>query len=200
MASGDKFYLADKATLDEVKGKIGNTADTGGSSTTGSVFAKLNYLISQVSTYLSSVYSWVTKIGSATDTGGTATAGTVMAKENAVLIEVNKLGNTNDTGATATTGSLFAKVNSIFNKSCVKSVQRGMVTMDSSIKQVTISPVDMNKSFVLVSCTNTSIVNYLTIEVGIRAYLSSSTTIRFDTTAWGDRYTTGVTWQVIELN
>lgn len=91
MASGDKFYIADKATLDEVKGKIGSTTDTGGSSTAGSIFGKLNYLVSQVSSYLSSVYNNCLKIGSTTDTGGAASAGTIMAKLNEVILKNGKL-------------------------------------------------------------------------------------------------------------
>lgn len=121
MASGDKFYVADKATLDEVRDKIGSTTDTGGSSTvgtvmakenavlvevgkigatndaqsssttTGSIFAKLNYLVYQISAYLSSISSWVIKIGATTDTGGTTSAGTVMAKANAILDASGKI-------------------------------------------------------------------------------------------------------------
>ena len=95
MASGDKYYIADKATLDEVKGKIGSTTDTGGSSTAGSVFGKLNYLVSQVSSYLSSVYNNCLKIGTATDAGGSTTAGTIMAKLNDVITKNGKLADSN---------------------------------------------------------------------------------------------------------
>lgn len=45
MASGDKFYLADKETLDEVDGKIGMTTDAGGSETVGTSMAKLNAIL-----------------------------------------------------------------------------------------------------------------------------------------------------------
>ncbi len=66
MAVGDKVYIADKPTLDtvktntdDIKTKIGDTNDAQSSSTsTGSVFAKLNYLVSQISAYLSTTYSW----------------------------------------------------------------------------------------------------------------------------------------------
>lgn len=47
MASGNKNYLADKATLDEVNNKIGTTNDT---ENVGSVMAKLNALISKLET------------------------------------------------------------------------------------------------------------------------------------------------------
>lgn len=42
MATGDRVQLADKPTLDAVRNNIGNTNDTGGTSTTGTTQAKLN--------------------------------------------------------------------------------------------------------------------------------------------------------------
>ena len=42
MATGDRVQLADKPTLDAVRDNIGNTNDTGGTSTTGTTQAKLN--------------------------------------------------------------------------------------------------------------------------------------------------------------
>lgn len=99
-----------KDNVEQIKQEIGITTDTGGSSTAGSVFAKLNYLVSQVSSYLSSVYSWVTKIGNTADTGGTSTAGTVMAKENMII---EQLGITTDTGATTISGTVMGKLNNM---------------------------------------------------------------------------------------
>lgn len=128
MASGDKFYLADKETLDEVKGKIGSTADTGGSSTAGSVFGKLNYLVSQLSSYLATIYSWINtlmgKVGNTNDSEGTATTGTVMGKLNYLVARMgsvyswannifSRVGATTDTGGTTTAGTVMAKENAI---------------------------------------------------------------------------------------
>ncbi len=138
MASGDKFYLADKDTLDEVNGKIGSTTDTGGSSsvgtvmakgnailaevgkigitndeqssstTTGSIFAKLNYLVSQVSLYLSDIY---TRLGAQADSNTTGSkSSTVHGKLNWFI---DLLGKTNDTGGTTTAGTLLAKANAM---------------------------------------------------------------------------------------
>lgn len=42
MATGDRLQIADKPTLDNVNTSIGETDDTGGSETTGTVMAKLN--------------------------------------------------------------------------------------------------------------------------------------------------------------
>lgn len=118
MASGDKFYLADKATLDEVKGKIGSTTDTGGSSTAGSVYAKLNYLVSQVSSYLSNIHTYVSRIGSTNDSQGTDTTGTVMGKLNKLINSIfnalSKIGSDDD----AVTGdTVFSRLNLIKSKS-----------------------------------------------------------------------------------
>ena len=62
MAAGDKVFIADKATLDAAKTaidtvntKVGVTGDTGGSATAGSIFAKLNALITS---FASHVASW----------------------------------------------------------------------------------------------------------------------------------------------
>lgn len=47
MAIGDKVYIADKPTLDVVDTKIGATTDTGGTTTAGGIFAKLNAILQQ---------------------------------------------------------------------------------------------------------------------------------------------------------
>ena len=52
MAVGDKVYLADKQTLDEVNGKVGATNNTGGTATAGTLFGKLNAIISSIATHV----------------------------------------------------------------------------------------------------------------------------------------------------
>lgn len=118
MASGDKFYIADKDTLDEVKGKIGSTTDTGGSSTAGSVFGKLNYLVSQLqASYIANIYSWcsalISRIGSNSDVANSAIGATAHGKLNWFL---NLFGKTDDTGGSTTAGTVMAKENAILNK------------------------------------------------------------------------------------
>ena len=53
MAVGDKLYIADKPTLDEVNSKVGATNNTGGSATAGTIFGKLNAIISSRATHVS---------------------------------------------------------------------------------------------------------------------------------------------------
>ncbi len=79
---------------------IGTTTDTGGTTSAGTVMAKLNKLLTDWTTtragYITNLNSRLTStragyldklanIGTTTDTGGTATAGTLMAKVNALL-------------------------------------------------------------------------------------------------------------------
>lgn len=52
MATGDKIYIADKITLDSVNTKVGSSGDTGATTTTGSLFAKINSLTSRVAAFV----------------------------------------------------------------------------------------------------------------------------------------------------
>ena len=52
MATGDKIYIADKQTLDDVSAKVGATNNTGGSATSGTVFGKLNAIISGIASFV----------------------------------------------------------------------------------------------------------------------------------------------------
>ncbi len=103
----------ENAILGEV-GKIGAPNDAGSSSTTGttvSIFAKLNYLVDQVKSYLFNIYN---RLGTPTDSANGTTSGNVHAKLNWFL---NLFGKTDDSGATATTGTAMGKLNKILSKS-----------------------------------------------------------------------------------
>ena len=251
MASGDKFYIADKATLDEVKGKIGSTTDTGGSSTAGtvmakenavlgevgkigasndagnsnttgttvSIFAKLNYLVSQVSSYLSNIYSrigsqsdaansatsasahgklnwFINLFGKTDDTGATATTGSIMAKENAILVEANKIGNPDDVGGT----TLFGKLNFLPRTK----VQRGVVSLSytNPARSISISPINPEKTLIVISGSTYIILTDGSIEVN--AYVSNVTansfTINLCTSQYGTKNaaSSSFSWELVE--
>ena len=57
MATGDKIYIADKQTLDDVHSKIGATNNTGGTASAGTIFGKLNAIISSIASF---VANWTT--------------------------------------------------------------------------------------------------------------------------------------------
>lgn len=63
-----------------VSGKVGSTTDTDGSSTAGSIFAKLNYLVSQVSSYLATSYSLINTIMGKIGAAGATTEYTLFGK------------------------------------------------------------------------------------------------------------------------
>ena len=134
MAIGDKIYIADKPTLDEVKSNIGATADTGGTTAAGGIFAKLNAILQQ---FLS---NW-TAVRAA---------------------KLDGIGSADDTGGTATTGTVMGKLNALFGGGAIKSIQRGVCGSytDSKEQTVTISEVNTSKSIVLLSCTSQSSSSY----------------------------------------
>lgn len=52
MAAGDKIYIADKQTLDDVNSKVGQTGNTGGTASAGTIFGKLNAIISSIASFV----------------------------------------------------------------------------------------------------------------------------------------------------
>lgn len=52
MATGDKIYIADKQTLDDVNAKVGSTNNTGGTASAGTIFGKLNAIISSIASFV----------------------------------------------------------------------------------------------------------------------------------------------------
>ena len=52
MATGDKIFIADKQTLDDVNSKLGSTGNTGGSASAGTIMGKLNAIISSITTFV----------------------------------------------------------------------------------------------------------------------------------------------------
>lgn len=67
-----------EADVTEIKTEMGNTQDTGGSESGGSVFAKLNKIIHDI-------LGMIANIGNTADAGATETSGTLMGKTNALL-------------------------------------------------------------------------------------------------------------------
>ncbi len=72
---------AQESTLNGINSKIGETGNTGGSSSSGSIFAKLNKIITDAAS-LSSL------IGQTNNSGGTTSAGTVFAKLNKIISDI----------------------------------------------------------------------------------------------------------------
>ena len=102
-----EINVALESSVEDVKSSIGATGNTGGSTTTGTVFGKLNKIIADLASHISSWTSTragyidtiksntdrltsaratkIDNIGATGDTGGSVSAGTVMGKLNALL-------------------------------------------------------------------------------------------------------------------
>lgn len=83
-----------KTGVEDLQEKVGNTDDGGGSSTAGSVFAKLNQLITDAATmvgrWTQSRADKVDSIGETTDSGATENSGTLMGKVNVLIDNANR--------------------------------------------------------------------------------------------------------------
>ncbi len=118
--------------LDEMKALIGQTGNTGGTASAGTVMAKLNKLLTDWTTtragYINTINTNASNLntrltstragyldklanfGATGDTGGTSTAGTLTAKVNATI---SNIGQTNNTGGTTSAGTVMAKMNKL---------------------------------------------------------------------------------------
>lgn len=108
MAVGDKLYIADKPTLDEVNSKVGATNNTGGSATAGTLFGKLNAIISSIATHVS---NWTAERADNLDT----TVSSRQSEANA-LARYNSIStNTGPNHTASATGTLSQKLSHIIN-------------------------------------------------------------------------------------
>lgn len=86
--------VAQQQTVEEINEKIGTTTDSNGSSKAGSVFAKLNQLITDAATmvgrWTQSRADKVDSIGETTDSGATENSGTLMGKVNVLIDNANR--------------------------------------------------------------------------------------------------------------
>ena len=118
--------------LNDLNKLIGSAANTGGTTTVGTVMAKLNKLltdwtntragkidtihtnVSNLNTRLTSTRGGyldkLANFGATGDTGGTSTGGTLTAKVNTALSNIGQTGNT---GGSASAGTIMAKLNKL---------------------------------------------------------------------------------------
>ena len=94
MAAGDKIYLADKQTLDDVNAKVGVTTDTGGTAKAGTLMGKVNALITSL---LGLMANWTAARAANLDAAVSSreSEANAVARHNALLaaISTNAAGN-----------------------------------------------------------------------------------------------------------
>lgn len=72
-------------TLDNIKALIGQTGNTGGSASAGTIMAKLNKLLTDWTSTRAGYIDKLANFGTTGETGGSTTSGTMMAKLNKLL-------------------------------------------------------------------------------------------------------------------
>lgn len=111
MAVGDKTYIADKETLDDVHEKVGSTNNSGGTATSGTIFGKLNAIISSIASH---VASWTaaraTKVDNI-DATVSSRQSEALAAERYSVLNYNTATNNTASG----TGTLSQKLSHIIN-------------------------------------------------------------------------------------
>ena len=206
-----------------IDSKIGTTTDTGGTSSAGGIFAKLNKLLTDWTTTRA---SRIDDIYTATTTNNTAsTTGTLSQKLSSAINTLSSiLTNTNASTTSSSTGTLSQKLNYIriligtgsdngtttlfgllkglSSKGIVKSVQRG-VTTNTSITISTVNPqkclVILNNSFLSHALNRSS--DYSSYVYGsiVKSLTENNLTITKNYYEHSSDSYKEVSWQVIEF-
>ena len=111
MATGDKVYIADKQTLDDVNSKVGQTGNAGGTASAGTIFGKLNAIISNIAAHMA---AWTTARAAKVDNLDT-TVSSRQSEQNA-YDRYNILNqNTGVNNTASATGTLSQKLSHTIN-------------------------------------------------------------------------------------
>ena len=111
MAEGDKIFIADKQTLDDVHSKVGATNNTGGSATAGTIFGKLNAIINSIASF---VTNWTEARAAKVDNLDAAVSS--RQSEANALSRYNQLNtNTGVNNTASATGTLSQKLSHAIN-------------------------------------------------------------------------------------
>lgn len=217
------IQVADKPTLDTVNtnvsavktstDKIGNTNDTGATSTAGTVLGKQNKIIGDIATVntnvgtintnVSSIKSATDNIGATNATGGSTTAGTLMAKSNKIITDVGTVStnvstvNTNIGTSSATASSsgtsLFALIKYIVTT--VGAVDTNVNTVKSSTDRIGATDDAASGASAttgtLMAKTNKALNNQVTIDNHVNTVITDTTAIKTSTDKIGATGDTG---------
>lgn len=208
-----------KASVGGVSGKIGETGNTGGSTAGGTVFAKLNAVLSHLMNNLSAARA------AAIDTINTNASNASTRAEKARTAAENAQNYTATNNSGSKTGILSQKasytismlenntyglnaikgvintINTNAAKSGIKSIQRGLFNSEknSDVSEnniyyfdISVAPVNINKTML--------IANASTDKVTCNARIVNSNTIRLYYAAHGYSVFKNINWQLIEFN
>lgn len=134
-----------------IDSKIGTTTDTGGTSSAGGIFAKLNKLLTDWTTTRA---SRIDSIYTNTTTNNTAnTTGTLSQKLSSVISTLSSiLTNTNASTTSSSTGTLSQKLNYVINNMVTKDFFLGEAIEFTSPGTYTITIPTFAKSMIVTAC------------------------------------------------
>ncbi len=201
-----EINVALESSVEDVKSSIGATGNTGGSTTAGTIFGKLNKIIADLASHISSWTSTragyidrlangtygLDKIKADTTTNNTSSKTGILSQKLSYLISL--LENTTY-GLSAIKTAI--NNNSSSSNSVIKSIQRGSTSIgyQAQVATATINAVDMNKAFLI----TTGFIDANTegnSPQTYRAEITNSTTLTFNCAYYANGT---ISWQVIEF-
>ena len=129
MAEGDKLFIADKQTLDDVNSKVGQTGNNGGTASAGTIFGKLNAIISSIASH---VANWTAARAAKVDNLD-AKVSTRQSEADAVVRYSNLNTNTGVNNTASATGTLSQKLSHIINTVATRESDADAVTRYSNL-------------------------------------------------------------------
>ena len=196
----------------EITNRIGNTTDTGGSTTSGTVMGKLNKVLENEEGSKTNTEALKNDIASVKENVSSVKSDVAGVKadvsnvKTSVTAVSNKIGTATDTNGSATAETVMGKLNSIMaggGIKCIKSVQRGTISENGT---VTISAVNTLKTIILLNgqlgayyriTGNSSTYGY---GWAVLPYISAFTSTSFTISKSVNNENSGtISWQVIEF-
>lgn len=171
---------------------VGGTSNTGGTASAGSVFAKLNKVLTDYTSQRAGKLDKLDTTVSSRAPSSTALSNATWTNTRAGYLDYLA----NGTYGLSAIRTFLTTVKTTASQSGIKSVQRGTATFVSgSPTTVTISSVNMSKAFVIANVSSTR-TDFRSCDAGAGGYLSSSTKLVLSCNYGGTRY---IPWQVVEF-
>jgi hypothetical protein len=113
-----EINVALESSVEDVKSSIGATGNTGGSTTAGTIFGKLNKIIADLASHIS---SWTSTRAGYIDTINTNAARLTSAR----ATKIDNIGASGDTGGSTTAGTVMGKLNAVLSATSSSNISHG---------------------------------------------------------------------------
>lgn len=165
--------------VDGIVGKVGETSDSSGSTTSGGIFAKLNKVITDTTSLLTRLTTAraasLDRIGTEGDSGGSATTGTLMAKVNTLIAknEIQDIPVLKKESLESSASSSGGKYNHVFRSDGKKNVR--MIYFSDTISDATKITLNVDGKEYISKSNATNLSGYLTYDLvgGVGTYFNA---------------------------